>query len=101
MDLHGKIIDCHNHVGIFIKSLFDDKYPASGDVINLIERMDLHGIDYSVVFPFPDYFSQNDNSLYEKVMSLIGEIPYKFANERMINEIVQLKLAVIVMILIW
>ena len=92
MDLYGKTIDCHTHVGLFIKSLFDDKYPASGDVINLIERMDLYEVNYSVVFPFPDHYTKSDNSLYEKVMLLIGDIPYKLTNERMINEIEQLKI---------
>lgn len=93
MDLHGKTIDCHTHVGLFLKSLFDDKYPASGDVINLIERMDLHHVDYSIVFPFPDYYTQGDKTLYEKMMLIIGDTPYKYTNERMITEIEQLNIS--------
>lgn len=87
MNLSGKLIDGHTHIGIFVKSLFDDKYPASGDSINLLEKMDMHSIDYSIVFPFPDHFIGNDDTPYDKVMKLIGKTPYKLANERLLLEI--------------
>lgn len=92
MNLDGKIIDGHTHLGIFIQSLFDDKYPSSGDPINLLEKMNAHKVDYSIVFPFPDQFTGKDDTLYDKVMMLLGPVPYRLANERLLLEINQLKI---------
>lgn len=49
MTFNNKILDCNTHRFVFLKSLFEDKYPTCVDVINLVERIKFQNFDYSVV----------------------------------------------------
>lgn len=84
---------CYASRGEVFHLLFDDKYPASGDIINLTYRMKQAGGDCSIVFPFPDAYITEDDSTYGRAMSLLGTIPYKLQKERLINEITNLGLS--------
>lgn len=83
-----KIIDCHTHVGISINNyLATASYPYALTVEDLIVRMDLLGIDKSVVFPFESSYYPligEEKALTSPAMS---SFPYEKENENLLREI--------------
>jgi len=50
--LAGKLIDVHTHVGISTTSYIGGSYPYCQSAESLLCRMDAHGVDCAVTFPF-------------------------------------------------
>lgn len=48
------IIDCHTHCGgVLIGNIITKSYPYAQDSLDLIRKMKVNGVDYSICFPFP------------------------------------------------
>ncbi len=88
MNLKSKIIDAHTHVGISINNyLATASYPYAMTIEDLIVRMDLLGIEKSVVFPFESSFYPlfgEEKALNSLAMSIF---PYEKENENLLMEI--------------
>jgi len=83
------IIDVHTHVGISQKFYYQNGYPYALSLEDLIIRMEVLGIDHSVVFPFVDSaFYENDNQSSKiKTINRYCSFPYELENRNLLNEI--------------
>ncbi|ASO04631.1 amidohydrolase family protein [Arenibacter algicola] len=83
------VIDVHTHVGISPKFFYQYGYPYALSVEDLVIRMNVLGIDYSVTFPFVDSaFYVNDSSSSKiKTTTEYCNFPYELENRNMLNEI--------------
>jgi len=83
------IIDVHTHVGISQKFYYQYGYPYALSLEDLIIRMEVLGIDHSVVFPFVDsVFYDNDNQSPKiKTTTRYCNFPYELENKNLLNEI--------------
>lgn len=86
------IIDCHTHVGISPKFYYQFGYPYALSLEDLVIRMQVHGIDYAVVFPFVDSaFYVNDNkSVQVKTTDRYCNFPYEIENRNLLKEIYEI-----------
>lgn len=50
----SSIIDVHCHLGgVLLGNILEESYPYSQDTLDLIRKMQINKIDYSICFPFP------------------------------------------------
>ncbi|WP_067036030.1 amidohydrolase family protein [Allomuricauda sp. CP2A] len=83
------IIDVHAHIGISPKFYFQYGYPYALSVEDLIIRMDLLGIDYSVAFPFVDsaYYVNDIDSPKIETTTQYCNFPFELENRNLVNEV--------------
>ena len=83
------IIDIHTHIGISPKFFYQYGYPYALSFEDMVIRMELLGIDHSVIFPFVDSAFYVDDSSSSKVKTTIKycDFPYETENRNMLNEI--------------
>ncbi|MCK5457799.1 MAG: hypothetical protein KAI45_11785, partial [Melioribacteraceae bacterium] len=83
------MIDVHTHVGISPKFYYQSGYPYALSLEDLVIRMEVLGIDHSVVFPFVDSaFYENDNqSSIIKTTTKYCNFPYELENKNLLNEV--------------
>lgn len=89
---HGLIIDTHTHIGLSLSHYVRGKGRFCQSIEELKLKMDTYGVDYSIVFPFPDL---NKNKV-ERVYYDAGhgffeseDYPYQLANNYMFSEIIR------------
>lgn len=87
---NNKIIDCHTHVGVMISGLFSAKYPYVQDMVGLLETIKSNGVDYAISFPMPAFFCSYglENKVKNRsiISNIFEEIPYRYANYRLLLE---------------
>ena len=83
------IIDIHTHVGISQKFYYQNGYPYALSLEDLIIRMEVLGIDQSVVFPFVDsaFYENDSQSSKIKTTTKYCNFPYELENRNLLNEI--------------
>ena len=83
------IIDIHTHVGISQKFYFQYGYPYALSLEDLLIRMEVLGIDHSVVFPFVDsaFYENDSQSSKIKTTTKYCNFPYELENRNLLNEI--------------
>ena len=83
------IIDSHTHVGISPKFYYQYGYPYALSLEDLVIRMDVHGIDHAVVFPFVDsaFYENDSQSTQVKTTTRYCHFPYEIENKNLLNEI--------------
>jgi len=83
------IIDVHTHVGISPKFYYQSGYPYALSLEDLVIRMEVLGINHSVVFPFVDSaFYENDNQSSKiKTTTKYCNFPYELENKNLLNEV--------------
>ncbi len=83
------IIDVHTHVGISQKFYYQSGYPYALSLEDLIIRMEVLGIDHSIVFPFVDsaFYENDSQSSTIKTSTKYCNFPYELENRNLINEI--------------
>lgn len=82
------IIDCHAHCGgVLIGNVIAKSYPYAQDSLDLIRKMEVNGVDYSICFPFPiSYaFSRFNNLITPQLYNtlLLNEVEH-FGNGRLL-----------------
>ena len=83
------IIDAHTHVGISANFYMQKGYPYALSLEDLLIRMKILEIDYSVVFPFVDsaYYENSAQSKVIKTSNKYCQFPYELENANLLNEI--------------
>jgi predicted TIM-barrel fold metal-dependent hydrolase len=83
------IIDAHTHIGISPKFYYQFGYPYALSFEDLAIRMEMLGIDYSVVFPFVDsaFYEIEISSSKIKTTTKFCNFPYELENSNLLNEI--------------
>ncbi len=83
------IIDVHTHIGISPKFYYQFGYPYALSFEDLAIRMEMLGIDYSVVFPFVDsaFYEIDITSSKIKTTTKFCNFPYELENRNLLNEI--------------
>ena len=83
------IIDIHTHVGISQKFYYQYGYPYALSLEDLLIRMEVLGIDHSVVFPFVDsaFYENDTKSSIIKTTTRYCNFPYELENKNLLNEI--------------
>ena len=86
------IIDSHTHVGISPKFYYQYGYPYAMSLEDLIIRMEVNGIDHSVVFPFVDsaFYENDSKSAQVKTTTKFCHFPYEIENRNLLNEIYEI-----------
>lgn len=86
------IIDSHTHVGISPKFYYQYGYPYALSIEDLIIRMEVLGIDYTVVFPFVDsaFYENDSQSAQVKTTTRYCHFPYEIENRNLLNEIYEI-----------
>ncbi len=83
------IIDAHTHAaGVDFYNLFIPRKPLVQSTRDLILKMDLYGIDYSIVMPMPFamYYDPRKVSQGEWALSGLEEFPYQVLNTTLLYE---------------
>ena len=86
------VIDAHAHVGIMPSAFYQYGYPYALTLEDLVIRMQLLGIDYSVVFPFVDsafYKKEKDSPKIRTTTRYCG-FPYELENRNLLNEVYEI-----------
>jgi len=83
------IIDVHTHIGISPKFYYQYGYPYALSFEDMVVRMEMLGIDHSVVFPFVDsaFYVNDSNSSTIKTTTQYCNFPYEIENKNLLNEI--------------
>ncbi len=83
------VIDVHTHIGISPKFFYQFGYPYALSFEDLVIRMELLGIDHSVVFPFVDsaFYEIDRNSSKIKTTTRFCDFPYELENRNLLNEV--------------
>ena len=83
------VIDVHTHIGISPKFFYQYGYPYALSFEDIVIRMKMLGIDYSVIFPFVDsaFYVDDINSSKVKTTIKYCDFPYEIENRNMLNEI--------------
>ena len=83
------VIDVHTHIGISSKFYYQYGYPYALSFEDLVIRMELLGIDHSVVFPFVDsaFYEYVGNSSMIKTTTRYCNFPYELENRNLLNEV--------------
>lgn len=83
------IIDIHTHIGISPKFFYQYGYPYALSFEDMVVRMEMLGIDHSVVFPFVDsaYYVNDNESTTVKTTTQFCNFPYEIENRNLLNEV--------------
>lgn len=85
---YNKVIDVHTHYGMMLSSFFDDKIPASQNLLGLMEMLENDISNCAVVFPFPNKFIGYDvlpdTNINKLIRDAFDKIPYKLQNEKLL-----------------
>ncbi len=83
------VIDVHTHIGLSSKFYYQSGYPYALSFEDLVIRMQVLGIDHSVVFPFVDstFYVNDSNASKIKTTTKFNDFPYEFENENLLKEI--------------
>lgn len=90
-DLKDRVIDCHSHLGVSLKSYACMEYPYAQSLEGLYYRQKSAGVDVNIVFPFSaDLFFdpagfKNDEK--RPAVNPLSEAPYKIENETVMREV--------------
>lgn len=86
------VIDVHTHVGIAPKFFYQYGYPYALSYEDMYIRMEMLGIDYSVIFPFVDSaFYVNDSSASTiQTTTQYCDFPFEIENKNLVNEIYEI-----------
>lgn len=86
------VIDVHTHVGIAPKFYYQFGYPYALSFEDLAIRMEVLGIDHSVVFPFVDsaFYEIDITSSKIKTTTRYCNSPYELENRNLLNEIYEI-----------
>jgi hypothetical protein len=89
LEHHNAIIDGHTHVGISPTFYLQYGYPYALSLEDLLFRMEVLGIDHSIVFPFVHSAFYKINSQFSKIETTTEycNFPYKVENKNLLNEI--------------
>jgi hypothetical protein len=89
--LRGKVIDCHAHVGLNLKSYVCREYPYGQTVEELYYKQRVCGVDVNVVFPASGSLYFDPVGLQEGEMrpaeQPLSPAPYALENEMMMLEV--------------
>lgn len=82
-------IDVHTHIGISPKFFYQYGYPYALSLEDMAVRMEMFGIDFSVVFPFVDSAFYEDDSESSKIKTTTKhcQFPYELENRNLLNEV--------------
>ncbi len=85
-------IDAHTHIGISPKFYYQFGYPYALSLEDMVVRMEMTGIDHSVVFPFVDsaYYEDDSDSPVIKTTTRHCQFPYELENRNLLNEIYEI-----------
>ena len=83
------VIDVHTHIGISPKFYYQFGYPYALSFEDLVFRMEVLGIDHSVIFPFVDsrFYVNDPDSSEIKTTTEYCNFPYEIENKNLLNEI--------------
>ena len=86
------VIDVHTHIGISPKFYYQFGYPYALSFEDLAIRMEMLGIDYSVVFPFVDsaFYEIDITSSKIKTTTRYCNSPYELENRNLLNEVYEI-----------
>ncbi|MEN8229756.1 MAG: amidohydrolase family protein [Bacteroidota bacterium] len=86
------IIDAHTHIGISPKFYYQFGYPYALSLEDMVVRMEMFGIDRSVVFPFVDsaFYDDASESAKIKTTNRHCQFPYELENRNLLNEIYEI-----------
>ena len=90
--LKGKVIDCHNHIGVSIKAYACLEYPYAETVESLYCKQQSAGVDVSIIFPFTPDLHFNLRSLISKGINIsdrkpFSEVPFGLENNLIMYEL--------------
>lgn len=82
-------IDVHAHIGVSPKFYYQYGYPYALSLEDLVIRMEMLGIDHSVVFPFVDSAFYEDDFQSSKIKTTTRhcQFPYELENRNLLNEV--------------
>ena len=85
----GELFDVHTHVGVDLAFLLRGWWPYANTTQNLLERMDRHGIDRAVCFPFtlPSAFDPYRFADDQVVELIPGRVPFDRENVCLLDEV--------------
>ncbi len=83
------VIDVHTHIGISPKFFYQYGYPYALSFEDMVIRMEMLGIDHSVIFPFVDsaFYVDDINSSKVRTTTKYCDFPYEIENRNILNEI--------------
>ena len=86
------VIDGHSHIGISPKFYYQGGIPYALSLEDMIIRMKILDIDYSVVFPMVEslYYKLNLESDKVETTTQYSQFPYEFENRSLLNEIYEI-----------
>jgi len=90
--LKGRVIDCHNHIGVCIKAYGRLEYPYAQTLESLFYKRNSVGVDVNIVFPYaPDLFF-NLKALISDGKNIpdrkpVSEVPYAVENTLVMREV--------------
>ncbi len=86
------IVDAHTHIGISPKFYYQFGYPYALSLEDLVIRMEMFGIDHSVVFPFVDSAYYDNDSESSKIITTTRhcQFPYEIENRNLLNEVYEI-----------
>ncbi len=90
--LAGKVIDCHSHLGVMIKSFVNREYPYAQTAEGLYYRQISSGVDVNIVFPWAPELYCDLPRLLKGHNVVPGEnplfpVPYVIENEQIMTEV--------------
>ena len=81
------IIDVHTHIGVNLKRLFSGLYPPIQAIKDLLIKMDIAGVNYSVSFPFESSLYDDPRDYYENIPTGLMEFPYQIENQVVLDHV--------------
>lgn len=87
------VIDVHTHVGINLPAYVSLSYPYALSVEDLLIRMKLAGIDYSVVFPYGSPYYSAKSFVAGKAQrdpQTLSALPFERANRSLCREVYEI-----------